>query len=517
VNIKSDVLIVGSGAAGLTLALNLADHRKVTLISKETLVDSSTWYAQGGIAAVLAKEDTVESHIQDTLKVGDGICDEQAVRFTIENSKAAIEWLIDMGVEFTRTADGTDYHLTQEGGHSQRRVIHSDDTTGREISDSLAQRVRQHQNITVYEKHLAVDLIKDGERCLGAYILERATGLIKTFSASHTVLATGGASKVYFYTSNPDGASGDGYALAARAGCRLANMEFNQFHPTCLYHPQAKSFLLSEALRGEGAILRLPDGEAFMERFDVRGDLASRDIVARSIDFEMKRSGLNHVMLDMTHADKSVIQQKFPSIFETCLSFGYDMSKVPVPVVPAAHYTCGGVMVDLSGKTDIDRLYAIGEVSYTGLHGANRMASNSLLECIVFGKAAAEVILNDDPIDQPELPLWDSSMVVESDEKIIVNHNWNLVRRLMWDYVGIVRSNKRLAKAAAELAAIQAEVEDYYWNFSVTSDLIELRNLTQVAEHIIKSAQLRKESRGLHFSIDHPKKMNLTEPTVIKP
>ena len=518
-----DVLVIGTGVAGLACALHLDKNLSIALISKGSLVDGSSWLAQGGIAAVLDEKDSIQDHVNDTLIAGDGLCDRETVEFVVKNGEKTINWLVEQGVMFTKDKTSKNFHLGQEGGHSFRRILHSADATGKAVTQTLIKNVRSTRNITIFEEHCAVDLVTQPDensgklKCVGSYIFNLKTSNTDLFHAKATVIASGGASKAYLYTSNPDGASGDGIAMAWRQGCRVANMEFNQFHPTCLYHPQAKSFLLSEALRGEGAILRLPDGEAFMERFDVRGDLASRDIVARSIDFEMKRSGLNHVMLDMTHAEKSAIQQKFPSIFETCLSFGYDMSKVPVPVVPAAHYTCGGVMVDLSGKTDIEGLFAIGEVSYTGLHGANRMASNSLLECIVFGKAAAEVILSKETADQPELPLWDSSMVVESDEKIIVNHNWNLVRRLMWDYVGIVRSNKRLAKAANELTAIQAEVEDYYWNFSVTSDLIELRNLTQVAEHIIKSAQLRKESRGLHFSIDYPKKMNLTHPTVIKP
>ena len=515
--IKTDVLVIGSGAAGLTAALELAKSFKVSILSKETLLDSSTWYAQGGIAAVLAKEDSYESHIQDTLRVGSGLCDETAVRFCIERGKEVIDWLASQGVEFTKSDNNTDLHLTKEGGHSFRRVVHSADTTGREVSDSLARQVRNNNNITIYENYLAVELIERNKECFGAYVLDRESGKIVTIGASSVALATGGASKAYLYTSNPDGASGDGYALAWRAGCRVANMEFNQFHPTCLYHPDAKSFLISEALRGEGATLIGPDGKSFMEKYDSRGDLAPRDVVARSIDQEMKMLGIDSVHLDISHKSKDAIIKAFPAIYSKCLEFGFDITKEPIPVVPAAHYTCGGVMVNLEGQTDIKRLYAFGEVSYTGLHGANRMASNSLLECIVFAKSAAisigENYLNKD-LDLPE---WDSSKVTKSDESIVVNHNWNSVRSLMWDYVGIVRSNKRLAMALEKLALITHEVEDFYSNFYITSDLIELRNLITVSKLIIESALMRKESRGLHFSIDYPDRLDDPKPTILNP
>ena len=509
-----DVLVIGSGAAGLSLALRVADDARVAVLAKGPLKEGSTFYAQGGIAAVLDDRDSTESHIADTLAAGAGLCDPEVVRYTAEHAPEAIRWLIDLGVPFTRDPGDHNggYHLTREGGHSHRRVIHADDATGRAVETTLESEVRRHPNITLFEQHLAVDLIPSAKlgrkpnRCLGAYVLDRAKGHVEAFAARAVVIATGGASKVYLYTSNPDTATGDGIAMAWRAGCRVANLEFNQFHPTCLYHPRAKSFLISEAVRGEGGVLLLPDGNRFMDDFDPRGELAPRDIVARAIDHEMKRLGAECVYLDISHKPAAFIMQHFPNIYARCLEFGYDMTKEPVPVVPAAHYTCGGVMTDRHGQTNLPGLYAVGEVSFTGLHGANRMASNSLLECLVFGNAAAQDILarlgdNDEP---PELPPWDESRVTDSDEEVVVSHNWDELRRFMWDYVGIVRTNKRLARAKRRVELLLGEIDEYYGNFRITNDLIELRNLVLVAALIIESAQRRKESRGLHYTLDYP-------------
>jgi len=512
-----DVLVIGGGAAGLSLALSLADHARIAVLAKSKLTEGSTLYAQGGISAVVDEQDNAESHINDTLIAGAGICDERAVKYTVNNAKKAINWLVEQGVNFT-THDqpnrNNPYHLTQEGGHSHRRVLHSADSTGREIAETLESQARSHSNIQLFENHIVVDLITGHKvglshnRCLGAYALDRKKQQVFVFRAKFVILATGGASKVYLYTSNPDVSTGDGIAIAWRAGCRVANMEFIQFHPTCFYDPKAKSFLVSEAVRGEGGKLLLPDGSPFMNRFDPRGELAPRDIVARAIDHEMKRLGADHLLLDISYKSEEFIKQHFPTIYERLKTFGYDMTKVPLPVVPAAHYTCGGIMTDLQGRTDIEGLYAIGEVAYTGLHGANRMASNSLLECVVFAFAAAKDILNEiDNIDMPEkLPDWDESRVTDSDEEVVVSHNWDELRRFMWDYVGIVRTDKRLERAKRRVEMLEKEIQDYYSNFRISNDLLELRNLVQVAELIIESAMLRKESRGLHYTLDYPEK-----------
>jgi len=517
-----DVLIIGSGAAGLTLALHLPGHIQVAVLAKSALDEGSTLYAQGGISAVTQAPDTFESHIADTLDAGAGLNNPDTVRFTIENAPAAIRWLVELGVPFTRGRDaGDNFHLTREGGHSTRRVLHAADATGRAMETTLVDAARARSNITLLEHHIAIDLITGNKlglaqnRCVGAYVLDRDQQTVEAFRARNVVLATGGASKVYLYTSNPDTSSGDGIAIAWRAGCRVANMEFNQFHPTCLYHPKAKSFLVSEAVRGEGGRLLLPDGTPFMERFDERGNLAPRDIVARAIDHEMKRLGAEYVLLDISHKPAPFIKEHFPTIYARCRELGYDMTLEPIPVVPAAHYTCGGVITDLHGQTDLPGLYAIGEVACTGMHGANRMASNSLLECLVFGIAASEHIaasLNDIPL-VPTVPAWDESRVRDSDEEVVVSHNWDELRRCMWNYVGIVRTDKRLQRAWRRVDLLQQEIQEYYSHFTVSNDLLELRNLAQVAALIIRSAQLRKESRGLHFTLDYPETDDSKPPT----
>ena len=510
--IESDVLVIGTGAAGLSLALRLANDYRISLISKGPLKEGSTLYAQGGVAAVMASDDSVESHINDTLNAGAGLCDPAVVRYTVEHGAENIQWLLDQGIHFTTDQDKHALHLTREGGHSHRRVIHATDATGQAIETTLEQQVRQHPNIAIYENHIAVDLITAAklghpvQRCLGAYILDRDTNQVEVFRATQVVLATGGASKVYLYTSNPDTSTGDGIAMAWRAGCRVANMEFNQFHPTCLYHPKAKSFLITEAVRGEGGRLLLADGTRFMQQFDPRGELAPRDIVARAIDHEMKRRGDDCVYLDISHKPAAFITEHFPNVHRRCLEFGFDMTKAPIPVVPAAHYTCGGVMTDIHGHTDLPGLYAIGETAFTGLHGANRMASNSLLECLVFAQAASEHIRHGkhgNPVDIA-IPEWDISKVTDSDEEVVVSHNWDELRRFMWDYVGIVRTNKRLQRAGRRVQLLLTEIEEYYGNFIITNDLLELRNLTTVADLIIRSAMARKESRGLHYTLDYP-------------
>lgn len=516
-----DVLIIGSGAAGLTLALNLPESMKIAVLSKDVLTEGSTFYAQGGISAVLDKTDSFESHIEDTLNSGAGLCIEDVVYDVVKKGPEAIEWLLKTGVPFTRednnSIDGSaGLHLTREGGHSNRRVAHAEDASGKAIETTLVSEIKRRKNIDLYEHHIAVDLITTRKlqqrhnRCVGAYVLDKKTEKVKTFQSDYTILATGGASKVYLYTSNPDGASGDGIAMGWRAGCRVANMEFMQFHPTCLYHPHAKSHLITEAVRGEGGKLLLPDGTRFMPQYDPRAELAPRDIVARTIDHEMKRLGIDSVFLDISHKPKDFITKHFPNVYSMCQEFGYDMSKEPVPVVPAAHYTCGGIMVDKSGHTDLDGLYAIGETTFTGLHGANRMASNSLLECIVYGQAAAKEISR--RFDSGEfnnsnnfiIPDWDESRVTDSDERVVINHNWDEIRRFMWDYVGIVRTSKRLQRARNRIEMLLSEIDEYYSNFRITSDLIELRNLAEVARLIIRSAQSRKESRGLHYTLDYP-------------
>ncbi len=508
-----DVLILGSGAAGLSIALSLPERLRVAVVSKTKISSGSTLWAQGGIAAVLHDRDTIESHVKDTLDAGAGLCNEQAVRFAVEHGREAIDWLIGQGVHFTKREkefDPNEYHLTQEGGHSHRRVIHVADATGRAVETTLERRAREKRNLDLYEDHMGVDLIVDRKagvrRCVGAYIYDFGRRLVDLYRARVVVLATGGASRVYLYTSNPDVSTGDGIAMGWRAGCRVANMEFNQFHPTCFYHPETRTFLISEALRGEGAKLKLPNGRPFAHRFDRRAELAPRDIVARAIDHEMKRLGVNHVLLDISHQPAEFVMSHFPTIYDRCLKLGYDITKEPIPVVPAAHYTCGGVMTDLKGRTDIDGLYAVGEVSHTGLHGANRMASNSLLECFVFGKAAAEDIadtIGDMPAP-PELRLWDESRVTDSDEEVVVSHNWNELRHFMWDYVGIVRTDKRLQRAARRVDLLATEIREYYSNFRVKEDLLELRNLVTVADLIVRSARERKESRGLHYTTDYP-------------
>ncbi len=507
-----DVLIIGTGAAGLTAALKLPESMKIAMICKDQIREGSTYYAQGGVAAVLDEYDSVESHIEDTLGAGAGLCHEEVVRFTVERSSGAIGWLINAGVRFDTEENSNQYHLTQEGGHSHRRVIHAADATGREITMALDAQLLSRPNIEIFEKRVAVDLITEdrlglpGRNCLGAYVLNVASGSVDVFRARYVILATGGASKVYLYTSNPDTASGDGIAMAWRAGCRVANMEFNQFHPTCLYHPEARSFLISEALRGEGAKLKLPDGSSFMHRFDERKELAPRDIVARAIDHEMKRLGCDYVYLDISHKEPELINSHFPTIQQRCLELGIDITREPIPIVPAAHYTCGGVVTDTDGQTDVPNLYCVGESSFTGLHGANRMASNSLLECIVFASAAADHIAAQaaDNSTLPAIPPWDESQVTDSDEDVIISHNWDELRRFMWDYVGIVRTDKRLQRARRRVRLLQQEVTEYYSNYRISMDLLELRNLIVVADLIIRSAIRRKESRGLHYTLDYP-------------
>ncbi|SDF77085.1 L-aspartate oxidase [Phytopseudomonas seleniipraecipitans] len=526
-----DVLVIGSGAAGLTLALTLPEHLRIAVLSKGELANGSTFWAQGGVAAVLDDSDTIDSHVDDTLNAGGGLCREDAVRFTVEHSREAIQWLIDQGVPFTRDDEhdredgGFEFHLTREGGHSHRRIIHAADATGAAIFNTLLERTRERSNVELLEQRVAIDLIterklgREGQRCIGAYVLDRRSGEVDTHHARFVILATGGAAKVYLYTSNPDGACGDGIAMAWRAGCRVGNLEFNQFHPTCLYHPQAKSFLVTEALRGEGALLRLPNGERFMPRFDTREELAPRDIVARAIDHEMKRLGIDCVYLDISHKPSDFVKSHFPTVYQRCLEFGIDMTRQPIPVVPAAHYTCGGVVVDQAGRSDVPGLYAIGETSFTGLHGANRMASNSLLECFVYARsAAADIVAQLDQIKMPaDLPSWDASQVTDSDEDVIIAHNWDELRRFMWDYVGIVRTTKRLQRAQHRVRLLLDEIDEFYSNYKVSRDLIELRNLAQVAELMILSAMERKESRGLHYTLDYPDMLPEAMDTILRP
>ncbi|AJJ33996.1 L-aspartate oxidase [Yersinia rochesterensis] len=525
----SDVLIIGSGAAGLSLALRLAPYCKVTVLSKGPLNEGATFYAQGGIAAVFDETDSISSHVDDTLIAGAGLCDKEAVEFIASNARSCVQWLIDQGVLFdteTNASGEERYHLTREGGHSHRRILHTADATGKEVETTLVGKASTHPNILVKERCNAVDLITSNKiglagtkRVVGAYIWNRELEKVETFRAKAVVLATGGAAKVYQYTTNPDISSGDGIAMAWRAGCRAANLEFNQFHPTCLFHPQARNFLLTEALRGEGAYLKRPDGSRFMLDFDARGELAPRDIVARAIDHEMKRLGADCMYLDISHKPTDFVMQHFPMIYEKLLSLGIDLTKEAIPIVPAAHYTCGGVMVDQHGRTDLDGLYAIGEVSYTGLHGANRMASNSLLECLVYGWSAAEDILLRLPTAKlaPHLPDWDESRVDNSDERVVIQHNWHELRLFMWDYVGIVRTTKRLERALRRINTLQQEIDEYYANFRISNNLLELRNLVQVAELIVRCAMERKESRGLHYTLDYPDQIDNPKPTILHP
>ena len=527
-----DVAIVGSGLAGLSVALHLADHRKVVVISKRALRDGASDWAQGGIAAVLDSADSYDQHVNDTLIAGAGLCDEGATRAIVEQGRAAIEWLIEQGVPFTRDDDAEmGFHLTREGGHSQRRIIHSADATGHAVQVTLEEQVRRHPNITLLENHYAIDLItsdkvgvQDGTpHCLGLYVQDVTTGQVQTIAADHTVLATGGAGKVYLYTTNPDTATGDGIAMAWRAGCRVANMEFIQFHPTCLYHPYAKSYLITEAVRGEGGLLKLPAaagaaaGQRFMLSHDERAELAPRDIVARAIDFEMKKRGLDYVELDISHQPADFLKEHFPTIYARCLELGIDITKQPIPIVPATHYTCGGIVTDLSGRTDLPGLYAVGETAYTGLHGANRLASNSLLECVVLGRAAAQHIELQAKPKQTKLPAWDESRVTNADEEVVITQNWDELRRFMWNFVGIVRTTKRLERAQHRLAVLKEEIDEYYANFRITRDLLELRNLVEVASLIVRSAKSRRESRGLHYSLDYPDTLPKALPTVLSP
>ncbi|MBJ6723804.1 L-aspartate oxidase [Geomesophilobacter sediminis] len=513
--LQSDFLVIGSGIAGLSFALQAAAHGKVALVTKREITESATNYAQGGIATVSSKEDTFDAHVQDTLVAGAGICHEDVVRMVVEEGPQVIANLIDWGVQFTKN-DGGVYDLTREGGHSQRRILHAEDITGREIERALVAAAQAHENITIYEHHIAIDLVTESKlakkplevnRCLGAHVLDINAGVVKTFRANITLLASGGAGKVYLYTCNPDVATGDGVAMAYRAGATIRNMEFMQFHPTTLYHPHAKSFLISEAVRGEGAILRRRDGTAFMERYHQLKDLAPRDIVARAIDNEMKTHGDDCVYLDITHKDPEYVRGRFPNIYQTCLEYGLDMTKEMIPVVPAAHYLCGGVAVDFNAETDVKHLYAIGEVAFTGLHGGNRLASNSLLEAAVYaGRAFKHAVqtLGEANFSHPDIPVWDSGTATNSDEMVVVSQNWDEIRRFMWNYVGIVRTDKRLERAMRRIELIQKEIDEYYWNFIVTSDLIELRNIATVAELIVSCAMQRKESRGLNYNLDHP-------------
>ncbi len=531
---KFDVVIVGSGLAGLSVALHLAATRKVAIVSKRALLDGASSWAQGGIAAVLDSSDSHAQHVADTLEAGAGLCDEAATRHIVESSRGAIEWLIEQGVPFTRD-EGAElgFHLTREGGHSQRRIIHALDATGHAVQKTLEQKVRTHPNISLFERHCAIDLImsdKLGEKsrhpraqphCLGLYVQDVASGKVLTFAAQQTVLATGGAGKVYLYTTNPDTSTGDGIAMAWRAGCRIANMEFIQFHPTCLYHPYAKSFLITEAIRGEGGLLILPPeagsaaGQRFMLAHDERAELAPRDVVARAIDFEMKKRGLDYVHLDISHKSPAFLQEHFPTILARCLELGIDITREPIPIVPAAHYTCGGIVTDILGRTDRPGLYAVGEAACTGLHGANRLASNSLLECLVLGQAAAQDIQKQPQQALPDIPAWDESRVTNADEEVVIAHNWDELRRFMWNYVGIVRTTKRLERAQHRISLLKEEIDEYYRNFRITRDLLELRNLVDVASLIVNSALSRHESRGLHFSRDYPDTLPKALPTVL--
>jgi len=521
------VVIVGAGLAGLTVALHLARERRVIVLAKRNLDEAATAWAQGGIVGVLGDDDSVESHVRDTQEAGAGLVDEHTARFIAERSAGAVEWLVDRGVPFSPDPGGPlGLHLTREGGHAVRRIAHAADATGKAIHEALLAEVRLNPNIDLRVGWMAIDVITPHHLhrealpcCYGVYALDIATQRVETLPASAVVLASGGVGKVYRYTSNPDTSTGDGIAMAWRAGCRVGNMEFVQFHPTCLYHPTDRSFLITEALRGEGGLLKLPnvEGEAarFMPQHDARAELAPRDVVARAIDFEMKRHGLDYVHLDATHLGEEFLKSHFPTIHARCLALGIDITKQPIPVVPAAHYTCGGVVTDLHGRTDLPGLYAVGETTYTGLHGANRLASNSLLECVVLGRTCAETILGAPAVEQPALPAWDESQVENADEQVVISHNWDELRLLMWNYVGIVRTTRRLERAMHRIRLLRDEIEDYYANFRVNRDLLELRNLVECAELIVRSALLRHESRGLHYSRDFPNALPVSFPTVL--
>ncbi|MFH1976343.1 MAG: L-aspartate oxidase [Pseudomonadota bacterium] len=528
-DIKTDFLIIGSGVAGLMFALKVADHGSVAIVTKRGVTDSNTMLAQGGIASVFGSLDSFDLHIRDTLVSGDGLCNKEVVDMVIKNGPERICELIDLGVQFNLSNKEKSVNmppeldLGREGGHSQKRIVHAQDMTGQELERVLVGHAKNHHNITLFENHIAIDLITCSTRmkrglvttthedyCCGAYVLDRTTNRVKTFSSKITLLATGGTGKVYLYTSNPDIATGDGIAMAYRAGATLANLEFVQFHPTCLYHPDAKNFLISEAVRGEGGILVDSSGSSFMERYSPLKDLACRDVVARAIDTELKRTGQDSVFLDVSHKSPEFIKERFPNLYEQCLLFGIDMTADPIPVVPAAHYMCGGVVTDMMGRTDIRNLYATGETACTGLHGANRLASNSLLEALVYAHAAAEQAVKDTHFTDfksfPETPAWDEVGTTDSDELIMVSQNWDEIRRFMWNYVGIVRSDKRLARAKRRIEIIQNEIREYYWNFKVAADLVELRNIATVAELIVKCAMHRKESRGLHYNLGYPER-----------
>ncbi|HEY8707394.1 MAG TPA: L-aspartate oxidase [Burkholderiaceae bacterium] len=544
------IVIVGAGLAGLCTALHLADQRRIIVLAKRGLHEGATAWAQGGIVGVLGADDSVDAHVHDTQQAGAGLVDEHAAHFISQHSAAAVEWLVQQGVPFTDDAAGPlGLHLTREGGHGVRRIAHVLDATGKAIHDVLLARAAAHPNITLRAHAFAVDLItsrhlatkrraapsvvdplggrtpqggdlgatlrSEAPRCHGVYALDIASGRVETLAASAVVLATGGIGKVYRYTTNPDTATGDGIAMAWRAGCRVANMEFIQFHPTCLYHPQERSFLITEALRGEGAFLRLQDGTRFMPRHDERAELAPRDIVARAIDFEMKKHGLDCVLLDATHLGEAFLKAHFPTIHARCLALGLDIALQPIPVVPAAHYTCGGIVTDLDGRCDLAGLYAVGETGYTGLHGANRLASNSLLECVVLGRTCAEHILAAPTHAVPALPEWDESQVDDADEQVVISHNWDELRLLMWNYVGIVRTTRRLERALHRIELLKGETRDYYANFRINRDLLELRNLVDCAELVVRSALMRRESRGLHYSRDFPEALPVSFPTVL--
>ncbi|TCM67809.1 L-aspartate oxidase [Acinetobacter calcoaceticus] len=521
-----DVIIVGSGGAGLSLALSLPAHFNIAVLAKSHLTDASTYYAQGGVAAVLDQTDSIQQHIDDTMIAGVQLCELEAVQQTVLGGKASVDFLLQQGVAFTLDQD-QQLHLTREGGHSQRRIIHAADATGKAISTTLVQRAQEKSNIQIFENFIAIDVItraKLGQtelpnQALGLYALDEKNAQVHTFLAPFTALACGGAMKAYLYTSNPDIATGDGIAMAYRAGCRVANMEFNQFHPTCLYHPQARSFLITEAMRGEGAYLRLPNGERFMLRFDERAELAPRDVVARAIDYEIKRLGIRHVWLDISHQPEEFVREHFPTLYARLMELGIDITQDMIPVVPAAHYTCGGVMVDEHSQTDLKGLYAIGETAYTGLHGSNRMASNSLLECFVYGMSAATHIQQQHQphFEYPPIPAWDTSQVTDADEEVVILQNWDELRATMWNYVGIVRTSKRLERALHRIEMLKKEIDEYYQGYHVSKNLIELRNLVLVSEMIVRCAMQRKESRGLHYTLDYPELSTELRRTVLNP